>query len=158
MAVTWHWLSSDVNLGIEDVQVSLTPFRGAAWHNLQVSAALFWPGTTGKWNMSLLANSCNLSAAINQNQPRPFSCISSVHLKELRGEKLFHIILNGVKYHLSLSNETNSWKIWAVRQEAHCFVLPQFYVVLAGAALKRRLFHIWGLEETAREGGMAVVL
>jgi hypothetical protein len=43
IAITRHWLSSDVILGVEDVQVSLTSFCGAACHFLQVSAALFWP-------------------------------------------------------------------------------------------------------------------
>jgi len=39
-----------------------------------------------------------------------------------------------------------------VKNETRCFVLPQFMLCCARAVLKRRQFHIWGLEETAREG------
>jgi hypothetical protein len=110
------------------------------------------PDTTGKWHIILHAYSCNLSGIIHQNQSRAFSFIPSVQLKELRENSYFIICSYGVKYQPSLNKETKYWKIWAVKNETHCFVLPQFMSCCAGAVLKRRLFHIWGLEEIAREG------
>jgi hypothetical protein len=94
MAVTWQWLSSDVTLGVEDVSVSLTPFCGAACHILQVTAALFWPRYHRKVkHKSTCKFLQSLSGVIQQSQPRAFSFISSVHLKELRGKKLFFNML-----------------------------------------------------------------
>ena len=89
MAVTWHWLNSDVTLGIEDVQISLTPFCGAACHILQLSAALFWPRDHRKVKHK---STCNFLQSVwyhMSESTKSLSFISSVHLKELRGKSFY---------------------------------------------------------------------
>ena len=115
------------------------------------------PDTTGKWNISIYANSCNLSGVIHQNQPRRFSFIFSVHLKELKEKSYFIIGSCGVKYEPSFNKETNYWKIWVVKHDTHCFVLPQFYVVLCRGCAKEKTVSHMGFGGNC-EGGMAVAL
>ena len=63
-----------------------------------------------------------------------------------------YLYLYGVKYQPSLNNETNYWKIWAVKHETHCFVLLQFYVVLCRGCAKENAVSHMGLRGNC-EGG-----